>query len=127
MSNKDTKQNIGSETPEKQVQMIGQLRDLKNNEGWKILMRVFDNNIKHLEDLILDGLWLDGKPASESQMDRLRDKRGYMKDLRKSPDNLIKQLDQQPETVVDELDPYYTDMKQVNIDREKQQSEQTDP
>lgn len=120
MTNKEPqKYNAGTEDKATQQEMILQLENLKHQEGWKILQRVFQNNIKFLENLIIKKIDDQGNAIEKEVMvDRLRDKRGYMVDLMDSPDNLIEQLRTNDEAVVEELDPYYKDVKDIENSEE---------
>ena len=77
------------------------------SKGWQIVVNNFKANIKYLEDLILDKVDPTGIEVEEMDIDRLRDKREFMRDLVKTPETFIAQLQQSPENTAEDLDPYH--------------------
>lgn len=97
--------------------MIVQLETLMFSEGWQIVRRVTDENIRVIEVQILEKR--DGATdLNDEEVDRLRDKRGFLKDLAEFPEKFIKML--QKKTISpEEYDPYYSDAQELIKDRKK--------
>jgi hypothetical protein len=97
--------------------MIIQLQALMLSDGWQIVRKVTNENIRVLEEQILEKR--DGKvELTEEQVDRLRDKRGFLKDLAEFPERFISIL-QQKAVKPEEYDPYYSDAKELINERRK--------
>lgn len=91
------------DTDEKKSAAVAAFRQLKKQEGWRLLVQVAQANIDSLEEQILsrpEGL-------SEDEIDRRRDKRLAYKEIIGIPDHLIELLEE-PERFTAEADPYHT-------------------
>ncbi len=93
------------------------LKALIAQPGWAIITRICKGNIKYLASQIIekrDGE--TGRILTEDEVDRLRDKRGYLKELKDTPEKYIERLESgyvEPE----QYDPYYNDPKDIINDR----------
>lgn len=85
--------------------MRGAMEQLKITQGWSILMRAMAGNLKSLEIQILDKTDDKGKSLDDLEVDRLRDKRGYLVELQKFPERIIEES-KRSEFVIEDLDPY---------------------
>ena len=89
------------DTEEKRNKAIAQLRRLRESEDWKVMADVLDANIEVLETQIIVG------EGEREEIDRLRDRLRVYKDVRDTPDTLLRQLtneDNEPPRA----DPYDT-------------------
>lgn len=94
--------------------VITALQDLQASEGWAILVNNLEANVKYLEMQIVDKVDSYNNEITEEEVDRLRDKREFMRDLLKTPQTFINQLANEVDTGSDHLDPYHTDIKEMN-------------
>lgn len=95
LSFKDTTEN---------TKIIVALESLKGNAGWQFLTQVIQGNIDYLAERIITKM--DGEvKLEEKDIDLLRDKHAYLKELLEKPDMFIKKLKSNPE-VEENLDPY---------------------
>jgi hypothetical protein len=94
-------------------QHIAELTALLHTSGWAILKKIFNQNIEVLERQIIkkiDGQ--TGKELTDIEVDRLRDKLGYLEEVIGTPENYIKQLkesDVEPEN----FDPFFSSMSEM--------------
>jgi hypothetical protein len=97
--------------------MVMQLQALMLSDGWRIVRRVTDENIRLIEEQILEKR-IGNTILTDEDVDRLRDKRGFLKDLAEFPERFIGRL--QKKTVKpEEYDPYYHDAKELIKERRK--------
>lgn len=82
---------------------IGNFKQLKGMAGWQLLKQIVDENVRVLEQQILNGI----EGATQEQMDRRRDKLKAYRDVINTPDNMIRKLES-PEHYEEEIDPYHT-------------------
>ncbi len=99
---------LKDQSPEEKSRILLSLQSLKMNAGWLFLTQVFQENIKILENQILDKRGEDNKVLTEDIVDELRFKRMYLKELLGKPDSWIKLMsgeveEQEPEN----NDPYH--------------------
>ncbi len=87
------------------------LQDLKNHPGWKILTQLWDQNIADLEKSIIYKMQND-VPLSEIEVDRLRDKLGYLNNVIETPDKYVIML-RRSDTPPKNFDPYAVDVKEI--------------
>lgn len=80
---------------------IGNFRQLKGTSGWQLLVRIVKENMRVLEQQILDG------GADEDDLNRKRDKLKAYKEVIETPDFIIKRFDE-PSAYQDDTDPYHT-------------------
>jgi len=90
-------------TPEKRNLVLANFKTLKETEGWHLLVRIVEANIKELEDQIIYGF----EDETKEQIDRKRDKLKAYKDVITTPDYWISKFEYKPEFKED-LDPYAT-------------------
>lgn len=89
------------------TKIIVALENLKASGGWQFLTQVFEKNIEYIGNQIITKLGDDGKPITEDQVDRLRDRYSYLKELLAKPDHFLKQLKADNNiTVKEDNDPY---------------------
>ena len=77
------------------------LRTGQQTAFWRLMQEVLDANIEHLQDLIINKF----EGATESDLDKLRFKLSIYKEVRDTPETLVKKL---TGTAGDEIefDPY---------------------
>jgi len=99
---------LSFEKTDENTKIIVALENLKASGGWQFLTQVFEKNIEYIGNQIITKLGDDGKPITEDQVDRLRDRYSYLKELLAKPDHFLKILraDTKKESR-DEHDPYY--------------------
>lgn len=90
-------------TPEKRNLVIAHFRTLKETEGWNLLVKIIQANLKELEEQIIYGV----EDETKEQIDRRRDKLKAYKDVIDTPDYWIARFEYTPE-FKEELDPYAT-------------------
>lgn len=94
------------ETNDKAASTIAALEQLKMTEGWKVVCQVIDGNIEALEAQILDRKdAATGRVLTEAEVDQLRDKRGYLLEVRETPDKYILHL-RRTDDPGESFDPY---------------------
>lgn len=90
------------------------------SEFWGIIMQIAQANIVLLEKQIISKIDEETKKSlSDLEIDRLRDKRGYLIELTKTPENYIELLRKKGNVAPTNFDPYYTDPKDIIADRRK--------
>lgn len=90
-------------TPEKRNLVLANFKTLKETEGWNLLVKIVEANIKELEDQIIYGF----EDETKEQIDRKRDKLKAYKDVIETPDFWINKFEFKPDFKED-LDPYAT-------------------
>ena len=89
------------DTEEKRNKAVAQFRRLRESDDWKVLANVLDANIKVLEARIIAG------KGTKDEIDRLRDRLRVYKDVRDTPDTLLRRLTEE-DIEPPRADPYYT-------------------
>jgi len=89
------------DTEEKRNKAVAQFRRLRESDDWKVLANVLDANIKVLEARIIAGV------GTREEIDRLRDRLRVYKDVRDTPDTLLRRLTEE-DIEPPRADPYYT-------------------
>ena len=90
-------------TPEQRNLVLANFKTLKETEGWNMLVKIVEANVKELEDQIIYGF----EDETKEQIDRKRDKLKAYKDVITTPDFWISKFGYKPEFKED-LDPYAT-------------------
>lgn len=80
----------GDEMTEKE-QIIA-LQILEATPGWKIVAKCIADSIEALNRQILEKIDFDGNPLTDIECDRLRDKRGYLRDIGATPQSIIAKI-----------------------------------
>lgn len=76
-------------------------------EGWAVIVQICNANIEHLESAIIEKMDPETKAAlTDYEVEMLRIKRGYLVELRDTPANYAKQLNDSP-VPPEEFDPYF--------------------
>ncbi|MFA6887452.1 MAG: hypothetical protein WCQ65_10855 [Fermentimonas sp.] len=91
---------------EENAKVIAILKDLQTHAGWRFMQEAFQKNIDYLSEQILEKYdAVSGKEYSEEEVDELRIKRRYLKEILEKPNYFIKELERKTEQEED-LDPY---------------------
>ena len=87
------------------------LRQLGGSPGWLLLVETMGANLAVLANAIITKEQ-DGKALTDAEVDKLRDKHGYLTELMAMPDKLIGHL---KKTVgdADDFDPFFKDVRQM--------------
>lgn len=106
--------NVGIPTDTEEI--ISALTLLQINPGWQIVVQVLNDNIKILEQQILDKIDLiTHKELTDIQVEELRLKRSLNIEVRDTPENYIKQLSvERLEKKEEEFDPYFKTNQDIN-------------
>ena len=92
--------------PEENQKIVTILKDLQIHEGWRFMIEAFQKNIDFLSEQILEKEdALSGKELTEEEVDELRMKRSYLKELLEKPSYFINKLEENPNQG-ENLDPY---------------------
>lgn len=75
---------------EKIDRAVAAFTNLINNEGWKLLEQIWNENIDVLRQQLEEGL---GKDETKSDIDRVRDKLGLLREIKNTPRTMIKKLE----------------------------------
>lgn len=86
------------------ARILTALDSLRQNAGWQFMCQILEANKKVLAQQIIEKT-SDGKILSEVEVDSLRDKHGYLKELLEKPEYYIKQL-RKENVEHEDLDPY---------------------
>lgn len=120
MAKKKTTKDLSERNP---LEIIADLQVMQATAGWAIMVQIIGKQLIILNEMILnktsDGRE-DGPVISDADVDELRHKRGYLIDLRDTPQRYINTLqteDVQPE----DFDPYYKNANDIIKDRKKAQ------
>lgn len=82
---------------------VANFKTLQSHAGWQLLKDIVEENIKILEQQILNGF----EEETKEEIDRKRDKLKAYKEVIGTPDYWIEKL-KDPEPFDDENDPYHT-------------------
>ncbi len=104
-------------TKKKREAALVSFSGLLTHPGWKLFEQITEANIEVVKELILTGKNLDGKVATEDEMDRLRDKLQVYRDQMNTPKMMIKSFESS-ESEEPNLDPFQT-RKQLEAERRK--------
>jgi hypothetical protein len=85
---------------------IAELQALILSRGWNLLMDNHEQNIRLIEKQIIEKVDIDGKELNESEIDRLRDRRLCMEDLKNAPREMIRVLENGNSPKEIDFDPY---------------------
>ena len=77
------------DSKEKIERAISAFTNLLNDEGWKLLEQIWDENIEVLRQQLENGL---GESETKSDIDRLRDKLILLREIRNTPSSMIQKL-----------------------------------
>ncbi|EKE25617.1 MAG: hypothetical protein ACD_5C00095G0001 [uncultured bacterium] len=97
--------------PEGAVNQSLALQAMIHTEGWALMRQNMEKNIEYLEECILDKAQ-DGTPLNDLQVDRLRDKRGFLRELLNMPDKYADKLEMGGKAA-ENFDPYFSDAKDL--------------
>lgn len=87
--------------------IIGSLKSLEVSPGWAIIVNILNENIKYLEQCIISKFdTLTQLELSDSEIEILRIKRNLNIDLRDTPKNYTKVIQDTGE-IPEDYDPYY--------------------
>lgn len=93
------------------------LETLQATPGWAVILRICEGNIEALDQMIIEKK--DGAEIlTELEVDRLRDKRGYLKELMETPAAYIEKITQE-NVVPEDFDPYWKDAETMIAARKK--------
>lgn len=88
--------------------ILGALKSLEVSIGWSIITNILNDNIKFLEQAIINKIDpVTQETLSDSEIEILRIKRNLNIDLRDTPKNYSKVI-QDTSEVPENYDPYYT-------------------
>lgn len=87
------------------AKIIEAIESLKTNHGWQFMTQVFEANIKDLAEQILLKQDKLGKTLTDQEVDTLRDKYCYLKEIMETPEKYLKELTR-TDGVLPDLDPY---------------------
>ena len=93
------------------------LQNMTATEGWALMQANMQLNIELLEECILEKMQ-DEVPLTELAVDRLRDKRGFLKELLNMPAKYAAKLEGNNQET-ENFDPYFTDVKDLINSRKK--------
>jgi hypothetical protein len=102
---------IKSKVPNGIINQALALQAMEATEGWAIMKKNTLDNIEYLEECILEKKQ-DGMPLNDLAVDRLRDKRGFLKELVNLPEKFAKKLETGKASTED-FDPYFSDVKEL--------------
>lgn len=123
MSKKTTKK-IKALSDRNPLEIISDLTVMQATSGWAIMIQIIESQLEALNNMILNKTTNgreDGGAITNEDVDELRIKRGYLIDLRDTPQRyvqLLQNVDIQPE----DFDPYFKDAQSI-IDSRKQQDQ----
>lgn len=90
---------------EENTKIIVALENLKHNSGWQFLTQVFEENLKYLGKQIISKIGEDNHELTEIEVDLIRSKYKYLKEILDKPDYFLKKL-RVEDTITENLDPY---------------------
>ena len=102
---------IKSKVPNGVINQALALQAMEATEGWAIIQKNILDNIAYLEECILEKEQ-DGIPLNDLAVDRLRDKRGFLKELISLPEKFAKKLET-GKSNTENFDPYFSDVKEL--------------
>ena len=97
--------------------IVAALNVLVMSEGWQIIRRILDENIKYLEQAILEKQDpLTKASLTDAEVESLRDKRNLNIELKRTPENyskVVRDEGKEPEN----YDPFYKTAKEMRRDQ----------
>lgn len=81
------------------------LESLRHNQGWQFLQQLFTENMKVLSEQIINKYDEDKKPLSDVEIDEIRMRYSYLKEISQKPDKFIEALTR-TDPPEEDLDPY---------------------
>jgi len=94
---------------------ITALMTMQATQGWAIVVRILNENVKYLETLILDRYDpISKKELTDEEIDKMRYKRNITKELLDLPQNYIKTLSETDGEEPVEYDPYFKNTDEIN-------------
>ena len=102
---------IKSKVPDGIINQALALQSMQATEGWAIVQKNILDNIAYLEECILEKEQ-DGMPLNDLAVDRLRDKRGFLKELVNLPEKFASKLENRTANT-ESFDPYFSDVKEL--------------
>ena len=78
------------EMPE--AEQMAALQVLEATPGWQIVAKCISESLIALERQILEKTDFDGNPLTDIDCDRLRDKRGYLREIGATPQSIIEKI-----------------------------------
>lgn len=101
------------EAPTEVDRVVAALKVLVVSEGWQIIRRILDENIKYLEQAILEKVDpLTKEELTDAEVESLRYKRSLNIELKETPNNYIKVV-QKTEKEPEDYDPFYKAAKEM--------------
>lgn len=101
-------------------QAVAALMSMQASEGWAIVVKILDDNIKYLEACILDRVDPITKEAlGDKEIADARVKRGLNIELRDTPKNYIATIEEEGE-VPENFDPYFKTKEEIDAARPKE-------
>jgi hypothetical protein len=96
------------EAPTESERMIAAMKSLEMNEGWNLVVKILDDNIAYLERAIINKKDpISDEVLSDVETDKLRDKVFLQRELKNTPQNYIKLLEEKGE-VPENYDPFWS-------------------
>lgn len=100
-------------------ELVAYMMQLQACAGWLLLRQIMVGNIAVLEGMILDRVDPQtGKALTDAELDKVRDKRGIMKEMIEKPQQLIEMFKKQTGKTIETYDPYAVDVRQFNKNSE---------
>lgn len=101
------------EVPKIADNIIAALMSLQASQGWAIIRKILDDNLKYLETAILEKIDpISKEKLTEKEIETLRIKRGLNIELRDTPQNYVKVVQEIGEAPI-EYDPYYKTKEEI--------------
>ena len=100
---------------DQETRQIALLEDLLRHEGWKLYEANIVANIDLVKECIIGKRDAEGDTLTDKQVDGLRERLGYLEELRETPKNMIgviKGQKQQP-LPEDDSDPFAKSIKEL--------------
>lgn len=107
---------LNIKTDKQAQELVAYMKNLKQNAGWIIVRQMLEGNMALLEQAIINKETLGGAPASEDEVDRMRDQRSIFEQTIEKPEDIIKTLEGSKGSKTPNYDPYATDMRQFDPD-----------
>lgn len=105
-------------TTEDSIEMQARaLQEMSLTQGWGIMVKMMQKNIDFLAECIISKEQ-HGEKLDDLQVDRLRDKHSFLKELMNMPHKFAEKLLQKAPDE-EEFDPYYKEAKDLINDRKR--------
>lgn len=102
---KPAKFDLSFKKSEQNIKIISAIESLKVNAGWQFLTQIFQKNIDFLANQILTKRDEIGVALTDSEVDIIRSKYEYLKEVLNTPEKYLKELTRTDSSNPD-LDPY---------------------